>query len=290
MHTYLCKDSKPKPDMCKLFSRFSAADLPCIRITSAVITEVKAKLANEQIKMGKFHCGAPELEKSEHSFLNILKSPEHPKEMMAVVHQGNKDASLLVFGRMGLTNFAYSPLELVDGIPVSCSEQLFKLHCMTMHMGISDNCDEVAINILCALEPFKAKTATGKLANFNKVLWDAKSKAAMYASILRICMEEATFARFKRYAALLTGSRLLIVEANDDKIWGINMYTSAFLQALLEKMTPESDLFEEAKALFDGTNELGDVLTTFFEEIRDMSFEDYLKAVSVVQFVEIIDV
>ena len=267
-----------------MFSRFAAADLPCIRLSRAVVKAIQAD--QEKIIMEGFHSGNPELEKEDHAFLKICKSADHDEKMMFVVV--HKKKSLLAFGRMGPTNFAKSPLMLVEGVPVSCSEQLFKLHCVSAHTGISDNCDEIAIKILSAIKPFQAKSATTKLTNFDKLMWDRKSMAAMYASILRICMEADTFARFKSYSDLIEGD-LLVVEANDDRLWGINIFGKAFLMALLDKMTPESDLFESARDLFDGANQLGEVLTVFLNEIRDMSYEEFIKATAQVKFVEIVE-
>ena len=269
-----------------LFTRFAAGDLPRIRLSRAVVKAVQAEFAEGKVKMEGFHCGMPALEKLDHAFLKGVKSADHDEKMMMAITLGHK--TLIVFGRIGPTNFAESRLTLVEGVPISCSEQVFKLLCVSSHMGISDNCDEVAIKILCAPKPFGAKAATTKLAPFDKGMWDSKSEAAMYASILLICTEFETFARFRMLAALVD-EELLVAEANDDGIWGINMFTKPFFMALLDKLTPESDLFAEARALFDGTNKLGEVLTVFLNEIKDMSFEEFKAATADIKFVEIED-
>ena len=66
---------------------------------------------------------------------------------------------------------------------------------------------------------------------FSPGLWNAQSEAAVVAAILLICtnMDSETFERFKTIGALAGADDLLVLEANDDSLWGINMFADAFM-------------------------------------------------------------
>lgn len=257
-----------------------------ITLSKAVIEAVsKDDLTH---KMKGFHDGMPEaFETVDAGKLKIVRSPEDPEKMIAFVTSTKTDnkSGLIVFGRKALTNFGRSDVELVPGVDVHCSEQIFKMFCANAHCGDA-NVDSVMISILTASKPFEAKKATSGLEKFNSEMWDALSPQAMYLSTMMRCKHEPTFRMFKQCVQMLRSegvASFLVVEANDDKLWGINRFTKPFLDALCAD--EDEDLIACALKQFDGANRLGTVLTDFMLAIEGMEFEEYIKALEGVRFV-----
>jgi predicted NAD-dependent protein-ADP-ribosyltransferase YbiA (DUF1768 family) len=261
-------------------------------------------IAEMKPKMACFHDGIEDDDKlhvEEKGKLKITRSAEHLERMIAFVTSEKSKSGLIPFGRKGLTNFAETEVQLlsaeevkkiapsaVDPIRVCCSEQIFKLLCASVHRG-DPNFEKVVTNILAAAKPTVAKKATGELDKFNNELWDQISKQAMYIATLLRCTHKPVFEEYKRCIRMMKGvESFLVIEANDDKIWGINRFTIDFLAALAEAYDGEEDLIAAAAAHFGGKNFLGEVLTDFMMAIRDMEYDDYMRELEGVQFVEIV--
>jgi predicted NAD-dependent protein-ADP-ribosyltransferase YbiA (DUF1768 family) len=269
---------------------FDLENLPRIRLTSAV----REAVLKETPLMSDHHTGMPVLgEPVITNGLTIRTFKEEDPKMFAVVTRNPDDVVLLVFTRCGLTNFAFSPVDL-HGVPFSCSEQLFKAFCVSVHYDSADdtsNLDDVMKAILFAAKPKNAKTATNAIKNFKAHLWNSKSCKAMLASILLILTNKITFDRLKAITALAgEGKRIEVIEANDnDAIWGINMFGGAFLELLAAKYeTDAPDLLSAARGLYKGDNRLGTILTSVLQTIGSMEHTDFLDAVKGVMFAEIV--
>lgn len=265
-----------------LFASIAENPLPRIRLTSAVRALTPSPMTGH-------HTGMPVLsEPKQVSGLTIRTFVEKEPKMFALITKGDK--AILAFTRCALTNFAHSPVEL-HGVPIACSEQLFKMHCVSAHYDLPDctNCDEVMQAIVNAKEPRFAKTATNVLVKFNPTLWNTLSQQAMLASIMLILTNPATFERFKSIAAFAGEKELEVVEANDDVNWGINMFAAPFMEQLTDKFgaDPDADLFETARGLYKGDNKLGKILTSVLTAIRPMEHADYLEATKGISFAEL---
>ena len=257
--------------------------LPRLRLPSTVIAAVKGK----QPLMTKTHEAMPATLDNEYlPSLMIRKTPNDPEKMLAFVTDGKK--TLFVFGRKGATNFAPSRKELAEGVYIECPEQFFKLLCASSHDMISENTEEVMLAILSALTPFAAKKAPYALTPFDAAAWDAQGMAAMKATIAFHCTNPETFARFKKFALIMGPGPKMVVEGNDDAIWGVNIMTEAYLKALTETHTKGADLFETANKISKGKNQLGIVLTEFLDAIYDLEYDEYMEQASKVQFIEIV--
>jgi len=238
--------------------------------------------------MTGFHDGMPEaFETVESGNLKIVRSPEHAEKMIAFATstKGDKKTGLIVFGRKALTNFGRLDVELVPGVNVYCSEQLFKLCCASAHSG-DQNLHKVMLAILMASKPFDAKKATFGLEKFDPEMWDAMSQQAMFLSTVMRCKHEPTFRMFKQCIEMMRSegvTSFLVIEANDDKLWGINRFTKPFLEALCAD-SEEQDLIAAALKQFDGANRLGTVLTDFMLAIEGMEYGDYMAALEGVEF------
>ena len=276
----------------KLSAIFSLENVPVLRLPASLVAKVRAGAP----KMGDFHAGMIDnMLTVEKGSLSICMSPEHDKKMIAFVTHGN--STVCAFGRMGLTNFAETSVLLDDGLPIFCSEQLFALY-KTLFVDLSnpeasfDNIVECMSGVLFAAAPQDAKKAAGRgLRGLNCALWDSKSVEYMFYALLQVCKHDATFARYKHYAALLGTGDCKVYETNiDDKIWGIASSTKNFVDTLLAKAEDaDFNLFEAAAAVAPGTNKLGELLTRFLLAIRDMSHADFMSIVGPIRFVEIVD-
>lgn len=92
---------------------------------------------------------------------------------------------------------------------------------------------------------------------------------------------------FKRCIEMLRSEgvdHFLVIEANDDKLWGINRFTKDFLDALSAD-SEEKDLIAAALKQFDGRNRLGAVLTDFLLAVEGMDYQSYMAALDGVEFV-----
>lgn len=262
------------------------APLPRIRLTSAV----RDAIAKDPPTMGDHHTGVVELSKPETKFgLTIRTYKEEPPKAFVVVSHNAK--TLILFTRCGLTNFARSMVDL-HGVPISCAEQAFKLMCVSAHYDLEGctNCDDVMKAILTATKPRFAKTATNALKGFSPGLWNAQSERAMVAAIMLVCTNKETFERFKTIGAFAGGDDLLVLEANDDSLWGINMFADAFMDKLLEAYAQDqgTDLFDAAARISKGDNKLGKILTRFLGAIRAMEHIEYTDAVKNIMFAELV--
>ena len=239
-------------------------------------------------KMKGFHDGMPDtFETEETRGLKIVRSTEDAEKMIAFVTstKGEKKMGLVVFGRKALTNFGRSEVELLPGVVAYCSEQIFKLFCASAHSGDA-NLESVMLSILMAPKPFDAKRATSGLGDFKGAMWDAMSQQAMYLSTMMRCKHEPTFMMFKQCIAMIRSegaTSFLVIEANDDKLWGINRFTKQFLAALCAD--DDEDLIAVALKQFDGANRLGMVLTDFMLAIEGMEYAEYMQAIMDVSFV-----
>ena len=258
-----------------------------ITIPSAVVDEVSK--GGPTHKMTGFHDGMPEaFETVESGNLKIVRSPEHAEKMIAFVTstKGDKKTGLIVFGRKALTNFGRSDVDLVPGVNVYCSEQLFKLCCASAHSS-DQNLHKVMLAILMASKPFDAKKATFGLEKFDPEMWDAMSPQAMFLSTVMRCKHEPTFRMFKQCIGMMRSegvTSFLVIEANNDNLWGINRFTKPFLDALCADSEADQDLIAAALKQFDGVNQLGTVLTDFMLAIEGMEYGDYMAALEGVEF------
>jgi len=225
------------------------------------------------------------------SGLRILHSGEHPEKMFAVVGFGEE--ALIVFGRKGLTNFARSDVELLPGVNIFCSEQSFKLGCATSQLCVEtqEEFEKVAHAIIFASKPVDAKKATSGFKKFDASKWDPISKPAMYQSTVLRCTHEPTFQMFKSCIETvhsMGAKRFLVIEANDgDKLWGVDCFTKPFIDAL-DEVSPRGGLIEDAKSIFKGKNQLGEVLTDFMYAIDGMKYSEFMAELDGVKFAEIV--
>jgi predicted NAD-dependent protein-ADP-ribosyltransferase YbiA (DUF1768 family) len=271
---------------------FPTGALLPIKIPKSVVFVATAEESKH--KMTGFHDGVPdELIEAPitKSGLRILRSDEHPEKMFAVVGFGEE--ALIVFGRKGLTNFARSDVELLPGVNIFCSEQSFKLGCATSQLcaETQEEFEKVVHAIVFAAKPVDAKKAPSEFKNFDASKWDPISKQYMYQSTVLRCTHEPTFQMFKRCIETVRSmgaKRFLVIEANDgDKLWGVNCFTKPFLEAL-EEVSPRGGLIEDAKSIFKGKNQLGEVLTDFMSAIDELDYSKFMAELNGVKFAEIV--
>ena len=244
-----------------------------------------ASVAGNQPPMTKMHNGVTaDLTTTHHEFLDVRKSSTNKT---AYVFCKTSGQTICVFQQEGPTNFAPSRVQLAPGVWVDCIEQLFKLHCVASQIGISDNCEEVTAAILCADTPVKAKRAPYKLSPFNAAKWDTEAEAAMATAIAHACTVKETFHRFQQIGRPLGKDKFMVAEAMDDPIWGVNMFTEDFLNELLSEHAGIDTLFYMVGKLSKGKNQLGKILTQFFEAIYGLTYEEFMQVACNMTFVEI---
>lgn len=280
-----------------LFSRFPKADIPCIRLPKAVVAEVIAAGP----KMEKMHNGRPDIGPPTSltpSGLRVCGSATDDEKMVAYASDGKLVA--LLFGRMGPSNFAESHLEIMTAagaLRVFCTEQLFML-LKACSVRNCPNFVDCAKRILLAAQPRFAKSVGRDVQGLIPTEWDSQSELCMFAAILFACTNEATFLRYQGFvakcpcpemAALIAEGKFRVYECNDDRIWGIYMFTRAVLNKLAE-LEPGVDLEQAMADLSAGTtNQLGRVLAEFLLAIRDMTYAQYMQEVGGISFFEEVD-
>jgi predicted NAD-dependent protein-ADP-ribosyltransferase YbiA (DUF1768 family) len=266
------------------------SEAPCISLPKWLVDDAAA----QGPQMGDFHVGCLLLEEGvDEAFkpLNVCHSKVHHEKMVAYVLGG--DHVVLLFGRMGLTNFAPSPMGCV-----SCIEQLFMLHKACFAKGGPSGCpnfDESATKILLAKKPFQAKSAGRGVEGLDQAEWDRNSYKSMRASIQYACTDQATFERYQSFVTkcppeavkLIAEGKFSVYECNDDGIWGVGKFTKDVLLALAEIAKQDAG-FDLKKAMTDiasGTkNQLGEVLTDFLLAIRGMTHAEYMQKLEGVTF------
>lgn len=222
--------------------------------------------------------------------LNI-KSTVSDEKMMAYIRIGKK--LIISFSRMGLTNFKKTNIPLAEGVNILCPEMFFMLEKCFFQREVSTNCKEIQFDILTAKEPRFAKSAGNKLDNFNAAGWDSGvSRLGMFATTLASLADKETFNDFKVFADMIgDAEEVLVVEANDDVNWGINKFTTQFLEEfeplIATSADPEAEFFDIAKSLFGGKNMLGELLTPIILAVRGMDYDQYMREIDGVKFVSV---
>jgi predicted NAD-dependent protein-ADP-ribosyltransferase YbiA (DUF1768 family) len=266
------------------------ASTPCITLPKWLVDEFVAEGGPQ---MGDFHKGEfAFVEKADEMFgtLRVRHTAVHDEKMGAYVTDGRMVAVL--FGRMGMTNFASSPLPLV-----SCTEQLFMLH-KACSIRNCPNLHECLRKILSAKKPFQAKSGGRDLQGLDPAEWDRQSEACMRAAIHYACTHEATFLRYQRVvtqcpcpemAKLIAEGQFEVFECNDDIRWGIGRFTKDVL-GKLAVLGADFDL-KEAMTFIAGTTQncLGKVLTEFLLAIRDLTYAEYMERVKGVEFLKVVE-
>jgi len=278
-----------------LFNRFPKSDIPTIRISRRTFEEIVAAGPN----MDKFHTGTPEFQTgTDFGSLKVVYTALNDEKMVAYVSDGKRVS--LLFGRMGPTNFADSRFEVKTPhgvLRIYCTEQLFMLH-KACSIENCSNFDESVKAVLLAKAPFGAKRAGRDMKDLVEALWNLKKPAAMFASILFACTNEATFKRYQSFvdacpdpemAALIAAGAFDVFECNDDGEWGINQFVLAVLRKLAE-LEPGFDLAEAMAKISEGTaNKLGLVLKEFLLAISGQTHEWFMEQIAGLDFFEVID-
>lgn len=132
------------------------------------------------------------------------------------------------------------------GITFNCSEQLYMYR-----KAIFFNDVEIAHEIVATKSPREQKALGRKVKNFDATSWNEVAKDIMY-EVNKLKYEQNE----KLMDQLLQTDDTEIVEASPyDKIWGIGM--------------DENHPNVEDKTKWEGTNWLGEVLTSLREDIKD---------------------
>ena len=262
-------------------------------LSQAVLDAVLTAQAECPNKMGGFHPGMPAPEGMDEpkriGALMFTRSKPVPgddkkEKGVCLVENFLTGQALFIFGRMAMTNMGRCDVTL-SGIRISCSEQLFQLY-KASSLSSDPAFEEVTKKILLAGKPFETKKVVRDLTTFDAGKWSAICKTAMFQSLQIRALDPSFFGMLQAVQAKAGDVPVLFVEANDDSIWGINLFTHAVADKLEAGLPDFDDLFESAAQFFEGTNFLGEVMTDFANTIKGLSHEAYLDAMRGVEWVK----
>jgi predicted NAD-dependent protein-ADP-ribosyltransferase YbiA (DUF1768 family) len=254
-----------------------------ISIPKSIASELE-NMTLEQMPMKKFKNGSfPDRLIIEFSSpVRTLSTEPSEDAMFAFVLHKNK--TLLCFQSYLLTNFRFIFTNL-NKVPTFCPEMVFKLGCLDVHKGDA-NYLAVMRAIFNATEPKFAKFATDGINKFNKILWHAESKGAMFRAILSSTMIKEGFDIFQKCLAFTDAQcgnldgfpPIHVMETTTDMIWGTGVPCMQALDRIKAQVasTPDADLFDIAKSLFPGKNQLGEIIVDVMLLVHGKTFEEYL--------------
>ena len=274
---------------------YKPVDIP-LSVYAEAKKETLASMPMSGFKEGSF----PECLNIEFSSpLRTLGTAPSDDAMFAfVLHKGK---IILLFQSYLLTNFRNAEAVL-NGIPIKCSEQTFKLGCADVHPSDA-NYVKVVRSILYAERPKFAKQATDGLACFNPDLWNLRSQGAMFRAVLGSTMNKGAFEIFQKcivFSCTQAGDQgrdlgafppIRVMEATKDKNWGIGVPCMEALDLLKAQaaLTPDADLFDMAGPIIKGKNQLGEIIVDVMRLIHGKTFEEHLAFVGDFEFFRVVE-